>query len=110
MNQDISLWMRKICILIGITILGYLLYALRDIVFIVVISLFLTIMVNPLVNLGEKYKVPAWLTLTFILIIVLLLGSIVVGTLVPIIVNYISDVVNAVSNWTLKAKEIYTSE
>ncbi len=110
MTQELSLWTKKITILLVIWGFLYVSYLLRDIVFIVVLSGFLTIMVNPLVDLGEKYRVPAWITLTLVLLIVFLLGSIVVGTLVPIVVNYVSDVVNAVSSWTLKAKEIYTTE
>jgi predicted PurR-regulated permease PerM len=67
-------------------------------------------MVTPLVEIGEKYKIPSWITLTAVLLIVFLLGSIVVGTLIPIVVNYISDVVNAISSWAVRAKEIYTNQ
>ena len=91
MSPEIILWIKKILVLIGISILCYILYISRDIFFIIVISGFLTIIINPLVDRSERYKIPAWITVLGVFIVIFLLGTIVIGTLIPIIVNYISE-------------------
>ena len=91
MSSEIKLWIKKILVLIVMSIGCYILYIARDIFFIIVISGFLTIIINPLVDKSERYKIPAWITVLSVFIIIFLLGSIVIGTLIPIVVNYISD-------------------
>ncbi len=73
MTQEISIWIKKIVILIGLAILGYLLYKIGSILFILIISGFLTVILNPLINIGEKYHIPAWITLVGVYIVVLIL-------------------------------------
>lgn len=91
MSLELYEWTKKILILIGISLLAYITYLARDIFFIILVSGFLTIIINPLVDYGERYNIPSWVTTTVIFIIIFLLGTIVIGTLIPIIISYISD-------------------
>ena len=110
MTHELSIWTKKILILIGFTALFFILYKIRSIVFILIISGFLTIILNPLVTFGEKKKVPAWITLIAVYIIVIILWSIVIGTLIPIIVTYVTDTINTIILWVNNAKSLYVKE
>lgn len=87
-----------------------MLYEIRSIVFLILISGFLTIITHPLISFGERYKVPAWLSIIGVFIVVFLLGSIVIGTLIPIVMNYVSDSIGAITLWASTAKEVYVSK
>ncbi len=73
MTHELSIWTKKIIILIATLALLFVLYKIRSIVFILIISGFLTIILNPLVTFGERKKVPAWITLIIVYIIVIIL-------------------------------------
>lgn len=110
MNSELSLWIKKICITIIIGIFCFIAYSIRDIFFIIIISGFLTIIINPLISLWERHKISIWITLILLLIIILLLWSVVIGTLIPIIVTYISDTIGSVTIWANTAEKIYLAE
>jgi predicted PurR-regulated permease PerM len=73
MQNEISLWIKKIMLLLLIAGFCYIFYVAREIFFIVMISGFLTIIVNPLVDTGEKYKIPAWVTIIAVFVLIFLL-------------------------------------
>lgn len=110
MEKEILLWTKKLIVTILIGLLCYGIYISREIFFILLISGFLTIIISPLVALWEKYKVPAWITVIGVFIAIILLLLIVVGTLIPIVSNYISDSIGTVTSWTNNAKEIYLTQ
>ncbi|GAB0175068.1 MAG: AI-2E family transporter [Candidatus Altimarinota bacterium] len=110
MEKEILIWIKKLIVTILIGLLCYGIYISREIFFILLISGFLTIIISPLVTLGEKYKIPAWVTVIGVFIAIILLLLIVVGTLIPIISNYISDSIGTVTSWTNNAKEIYLTQ
>lgn len=110
MDKELIIWGKKVVLTILIGVFCYALYISQDIFFILLVSTFLTIIISPLVNLGERYRVPAWITVIGVFIILLLLLLIVVGTLIPILSNYISESIGTVTNWTNNAKEIYLSQ
>lgn len=107
MSAELSLWIKKIMTLILIIWILYLGYRIWGIIFDVIISWFLTIIITPLVDKWEKYKIPSWLTLLWVYIIVILIFSIVIGTLIPIIISYVSDSISAIISWTNTAQWIY---
>lgn len=109
-HSELSLWTKKLLILIGLWILFYGLYILQWLVIMLMISGFITILINPLVNRGELSKIPAWLTVIAVYIVLLLLGSIVVGTVIPIVINYVTDTATAIINWANTAQSIYIRE
>jgi len=63
MTQELSLWIKKILILLAITAGLYILWMLSSIIVILLISAFITIVLNPLIEKGEKYRIPSWVTL-----------------------------------------------
>jgi predicted PurR-regulated permease PerM len=79
-------------------------------VLVIVIAGFMTILINPLAERGERHKIPAWLTVIGVYIVIFFLGSIVIGTLIPIIVDYVTDTVATVTTWVNQAQGIYTRD
>ncbi len=107
MSNELTLWIKKILIIVGILIIGYLLYTIASLLLIVLIAGFITILVTPLVNLMERKWIHASLTIIWVYLIVLLLGMIVVGTIIPIIVTYVTDTISTVISWANEAQSIY---
>lgn len=110
MQNELLIWVKKIWILLVVGAILYLSYLLSDVIVNLLIAGFITILVNPLANLWEKHKVPAWLTVLWVYIVILLLWSIVIGTLIPIIVNYVTDTANLIIWWVNSAQAIYLKE
>lgn len=109
MSQDISLWIKKILVLVGIVGILFLLYSSASILLILIISGFITILLNPLVEKGESYHIPSWITVIGVYIVIFLLWSIVIGNLVPIVIDFISSVINTIIDWVNNAQNIYTT-
>ncbi len=108
MQQDLSLWMKKILILLFILAGIYILYTLSSLVVMLIISGFLTILMSPLVDHGERrYNIHSWITVITIYVVIFLLGSIVIGTLIPIVIDYVTDTATLVIHWVNTAQETY---
>lgn len=75
---------------------------------IILISGFITVLISPLVNLMEKKRIHASITIIWIYLAVLLIAMIVVGTIIPIIITYITDTVSTVIHWANEAQSIYS--
>ena len=110
MPISLSLWIKMVFSLLLILIGLFILYILSPIVVMLVISGFLTILMSPLVDRGEKYDIPSWVTVIGIYVAVFLLGSIVIGTLVPIVINYVTDTATLVIHWVNTAQETYLKD
>lgn len=110
MHTELTLWTRKILILLLIWALIFVLYTLSSLVLVLVIAGFITILVNPLIEKWESHGIPAWISLLGVYIIIFILGSIVIGTLIPIIIDYISDTITIVTTWVNTAQGIYMRE
>ncbi len=110
MQSELILFMKKMLVVSLFISLWFILYSLSSILLILIIAGFITILINPLANLWEKHKIPAWLTVLWVYIIILLLWSIVIGTLIPIIINYLTDTANLIIGWVNSAQAIYLKE
>lgn len=110
MNTEIITWIKKICILLFIIGLLYILYTLSSLVLIIVIAGFITILINPLAERGEKYNIPAWISVIGVYIVIFFLWSIVIGTLIPIIIDYVTNTVTIITNWVNTAQSVYIRE
>ena len=108
MANELILWIKKILILVWILIIGYLLYIIKWLLLIILISGFITVLISPLVNLMEKKRIHASITIIWIYLAVLLIAMIVVGTIIPIIITYITDTVSTVIHWANEAQSIYS--
>jgi hypothetical protein len=49
-------------------------------------------------------------TVIGVYIVIFLLGSIVIGTLIPIIINYVTDTASVVINWVNSAQSVYMTQ
>lgn len=107
MSIELITWIKKILILIVILIVGYLLYILESLVLVLVISSFITILISPLLDILEKRRIHASITILWVYLIVLVIGSIVVGTVIPIIITYVTETVTTVIAWANEAQSIY---
>jgi predicted PurR-regulated permease PerM len=110
MTQELTFWIKKILILLAFVAGLYVLWMLSSIILLVLIAGFVTIVMNPLINLWEKHKIPSWATLIGVYIVVFLLGSIVIGTLIPIIIEYVTETAALVINWVNSAQSTYISQ
>lgn len=79
-------------------------------VMMLIIAGFLTILINPLADYGEKHRIPAGVTVIGVYIVIFLLGSIVIGTLIPIIIDYVTDTAALVIAWVNASQDIYMRE
>lgn len=109
MSTELILWIKKILILIIILVIGYTLYLLQSLLLVLLISAFITILITPLIDLLEKKHIHASITIIGIYLIVLVIASIVMGTIIPIIITYVTDTVNIIVNWVNEAQAIYNT-
>ncbi len=110
MQNELILWSKKILIALLIGAIIYILYTIKSLILVIVISGFITIVINPLVDRGEQHRIPGWVTVLWVYIIIFLLGSIVIGTLIPIVINYVTDTATLVISWVNTAQKTYLSE
>lgn len=108
MSHEIEIWIKKIITLILMIVVMYIGYATREILFLLLISWFLTLLITPLVNKWKKYHIPEWLTITIVYIGIIILATIVIVTIIPIIINYFSWVVKQIADWAITAQDIYS--
>ena len=73
MNAEIITWIKKIFILLFIIGILYILYTLSSLVLIIVIAGFITILINPLAEKGERYNIPAWMSVIGVYIVIFFL-------------------------------------
>lgn len=72
-----------------------------------VVAGFFTILITPVVEKGKKYHIPEWLAIVFVYLILVLLASIVTVSVLPIIVNYLGELVQQVTHWSTSAQDTY---
>lgn len=64
-------------------------------------------LIIPLVDKWKKHKIPEWMTVAIVYIILILMASIVVITIIPIVTNYVTGVISQVTRWSITAQETY---
>jgi predicted PurR-regulated permease PerM len=110
MTAELQLWIKKILIVLAIAAGLYVLWMLSSIITLILVAGFLTIVLNPLIDLGERHKIPSWLTLIGVYILIFLIGSVIIGTLIPIIINYVTDTASIVIAWVNTAQSTFLRE
>ena len=110
MSAELILWTKKLLIIIVILIIGYVLYMMQSLIVVLLVSGFITILVTPLIDSLEKKGIHAGITMICIYLLVIIIGSIMASTIIPIIINYVTDTVTTVISWTQTAQSIYTSQ
>jgi predicted PurR-regulated permease PerM len=89
-SSSLSLWTKKIGIIIVYALIAYIAYNMGGVIFILMISGFLTLLFAGVVDTWERRRIPAWLTLMIIYIIATLSLILIVSTVLPIFVEYIT--------------------
>src|SRR5579862_952223 len=78
MTNKYPFYVKATCILLGLVLLGYILYLLGDILVPIALSVMIAFMLNPLVNRFEKWKIPHTaaiaLAILIALVVFLLIG------------------------------------
>ncbi len=110
MTNELILWTKKILIVIAILAIWYILYMMESLIVVLLISGFITMLITPLIDLMERRWVHASFTILWVYISIIIIGSIVAGTIVPIIINYVSDTVTTVIIWTKTAQSTYATQ
>jgi predicted PurR-regulated permease PerM len=98
-SSSLSLWTKKIGIIIVYALIAYIAYNMGGVIFILMISGFLTLLFAGVVDTWERRRIPAWLTLMIIYIIATLSLILIVSTVLPIFVEYITKWVSSLIVW-----------
>jgi predicted PurR-regulated permease PerM len=98
-SSSLSLWTKKIGIVIVYALIAYIAYNMGGVIFILMISGFLTLLFAGVVDTWERRRIPAWLTLMIIYIIATLSLILIVSTVLPIFVEYITKWVSSLIVW-----------
>ena len=110
MSNELILWIKKILILIIILAIGYTLYLLQSLLLVLLISAFITILITPLIDLLEKKHIHASITIIGVYVSVIIIGSVVASTVIPIIITYVSETVSSIIAWANAAQGIYAQQ
>lgn len=107
MSRELIIWIKKLIVTGLLLALCYGIFLTRDIISLLFIAGFLSMLIIPLVDKWRKYRIPEWTTVAFVYIGVILMATIVVVTIIPIVLNYVTIVINQVTRWSLTIQETY---
>lgn len=107
MSHEIKLWIKKLIATGLFLLIIYGMYVTSSIIILLLSAGFISLLIIPLVDKWKKYKIPEWLTIAVVYFIIILLATIVVGTIIPIIINYLSEMVKQIVHWANTAQDTY---
>lgn len=107
MQNDIILWIKKLVATAGILFIGYMMYLTKDTLMLLLSAGFLTLLIIPLVEKWKKYKIPEWVTVIFVYCLLVFLATVVMVSIIPIIINYLVNIVQQVTHWSQTAQETF---
>lgn len=110
MSRELLLWIKKLIVTGLLIALCYGMYLTQSIIMLLFVAGFVSMLIIPLVDKLKKHKIPEWLTIVLVYIGILLLATIVILTIIPIVVNYITNVVNQVITWSTTAQITFQTE
>lgn len=107
MSHEIKLWIKKLIATGLFLLIIYGMYVTSSIIILLLSAGFISLLIIPLVGKWKKYRIPEWLTIAVVYFIIILLATIVVGTIIPIIINYLSEMVKQIVHWANTAQDTY---
>lgn len=107
MQKELILWTKKLLIILAFAIILYGIYITSSIIITLLAAGFLTLLITPLVEKWKKYHIPEWLTVIVVYAVIILLASIVIGTIIPIIINYLMELARQITHWASTAQDTY---
>ena len=92
---------------IGILLLMYFLYLIRDVLLLVFVALFLATLLHPAARALAKYKIPKGVTVIFLYLVLFAVAILVVGLLLPPIIEQSSQLIGSFGkSWTALAGNV----
>jgi predicted PurR-regulated permease PerM len=91
MHVSISSIVKATFAIVGVALLFYFLYLVRDKVLILLLAIFLAVIIDPGVNFFERRKIPRGLSIVMVYVIVLAVVLFLVISLIPIIAEQIQQ-------------------
>ncbi len=107
MSTEIQLYLKKLFATLCVALFLYGIYMIRDLMVILFFSSFLALLITPLVEKAKKFKIPEWITILCVFFIIIILASVIIGTIIPIIIQYVVQLVNSISLGSSRALAIY---
>ncbi len=108
MQNEIILWIKKLIATAVVIFIAYAIYLTKDTIVLLLTSGFLTLLITPLVEKWKKYKIPEWITVVFVYFLLIFLATVVMVSIIPIIVNYLVNIVEQVTLWSQTAQQTFT--
>ncbi len=97
----------KLLIILLLWLLLYFIYSISSILSILFFAFFLNLLFTPFLNKLNKYKIPDWLGIIFIYLILIIFIGILFFAIMPIFVKQISTLTSQVILWTNNLKIAY---
>ncbi|MDD3646068.1 MAG: AI-2E family transporter [Candidatus Gracilibacteria bacterium] len=94
-----------IILLFGIGI--WIVYKISTILFILIFSLFLTVLFSPFLNYMNKHKINDLFGILIIFFILFIILSILIFSIIPLIVNQSANFFNSISTWVNNLRDTY---
>lgn len=108
MSHEIKIWIKKLIATGLFLAILYGMYITSSTIIMFLAAGFITLLITPLVEKWKKYHIPEWLTIVVVYLIILLLATIVIGTIIPIIINYLADIAKQITKWSMWAQQNYS--
>lgn len=96
-TSELTIWWKKIFILLILGAALYIAYILSSIIIMIFLAGCITLVTYPLIEKWEQYKIPAWMSITSVYLVVFLFGLIIIGAIVPIFIEYITRGIESIT-------------
>lgn len=107
MQKELTLWIKKLLIILVFAVILYGIYTTSSIIITILAAGFLTLLITPLAEKWKKYHIPEWLTVIIVYSIIIFLASIAIGSIIPIIINYLVELARQITHWASTAQDTY---
>ncbi|MDD3120547.1 MAG: AI-2E family transporter [Candidatus Gracilibacteria bacterium] len=107
-NNEYLNFFIKLNILLAFLVLVYLFYKIINIIGVFILACFLSLVFSPFLNKMNKHKIPDWLGIIFIYLILLIFIFIVTVAVIPIFIDKITAFIDFLGSGILNIKDIYT--
>lgn len=108
MQNEIILWVKKLIATAIFIFVAYAIYLTQDTIVLLLTAGFLTLLITPLVDKWKKYKIPEWITVIFVYFTLVFLATVVMVSIIPIVINYLVNIVEQVTHWSQTAQETFS--
>lgn len=108
MQNEIVLWIKKLVVTVVMAGIAYGMYLTQDTIIMLLSAGFLTLLIIPLVEKWQRYRIPEWITVIVVYMILVLMATVVMVSIVPIVINYLMNIISQVTYWSQTAIETFS--